>query len=197
VLAALLDASQNPIIRPVDKAKLERLPRPSRSSVDSVPGADIKEFEGEPESRTSEEQYELIATQIDPYLFGNRTSSTALLAWFLEKVWRLDAPDVDQAICDGGGDKGIDALVVDPDLQEITVFQSKHRNTATPSQGDSDLKSFVGVAAYFKNEASVDKLLASKPNPELTRLLQRHAIRDKDRHRRLFGSSSIRHERPS
>jgi len=179
VLAALLEASRNPITRPLDKAKLERRPRLPRSSVDSVPRSDIGEFEGEPESRTSEEQYELIATQIEPYLFGNRTSSTALLAWFLEKVWRLDAPDVDQAICDGGGDKGIDALVVDPDLQEITVFQSKHRNTAAPSQGDSDLKAFVGVAAYFKNEASVDKLLASKPNPELTRLLQRHAIRDK------------------
>src|SRR5574341_341565 len=124
-------------------------------------------------------EYELIASEIQPHLLGNRTQSTALLAWFLHTAWRLDLEDIEDAICDGGGDKGIDALVVNDDLREIAVFQSKHRQTATATQGDQDLKNLVGAATYFTTPEAVDGLLASSPNLDLRNLVLRQGVREK------------------
>src|SRR5438309_597297 len=98
-----------------------------------------------------QDEFDTLEAAIQPYHSGNRTRSTALLAWFLEHVWRMEPEDVDDAICDGGGDKGIDALEVDDDLGEITVFQSKCRENSTSSQGDNDLKILVGSAVYFES----------------------------------------------
>lgn len=73
-------------------------------------------------------------------------------------MWRIEPDEVEDSICDGGGDKGIDAITVDVDLLEITVFQAKHRTGARTSQGDADLRSFVGVLTYFRNAAGIQKL---------------------------------------
>jgi hypothetical protein len=99
--------------------------------------------------------YKVIAGEINLHHVGNRTLSTALLAWFLEAVWRLDPDVASDVICDGGGDKGIDALHVDDDSKEIVVFQSKHRNTSSVTQGDNDLKSFVGTAATSRTRRAL------------------------------------------
>lgn len=123
--------------------------------------------------------FDLIEREIGRHHYGNRTASVALLAWFLETVWRMDPEDVSDAICDGGGDKGIDALDVNEDLQEITVFQSKHRAGPTATQGDVGLKTFVGVAPYFENEAGIESLLASSPNEELQNLVERLRVRER------------------
>lgn len=127
----------------------------------------------------SDEDFELLDSEARRYHVGNRTASTALLAWFLETVWRLESEEVTDSICDGGGDKGIDALEVDEDLQEITVFQSKRRANAAATQGDADLRAFVGVAAYFVDETGIDSLLASSPNEELRNLIDRLQLREK------------------
>ncbi|MGA9761637.1 MAG: AIPR family protein [Gaiellaceae bacterium] len=124
-------------------------------------------------------EFNNLEAAIQPYFMGNRTKSAALLAWFLENVWRMEPEDVDEAICDGGGDKGIDALTVDDDLTEITVFQSKHRENERVTQGDVDLKTQVGSAVYFESPDAVDRLLQSSPNPELAALLARLKIREK------------------
>ena len=124
-------------------------------------------------------QFDLLETAIQPNIVGSRTESAGLLAWFLENVWRMEPEDVDDAICDGGGDKGIDALEVDDDLGEITIFQTKHRQTAVRRQSDVDLTQLVGTAAYFASTDTVDRLLQSNPNPELTRLLLRLDVRQK------------------
>jgi hypothetical protein len=126
-----------------------------------------------------QDEFDVIESAIQPYLVGNRTRSTALLAWFLEHVWRMEPEDVNDAICDGGGDKGIDALAVDDDLSEITIFQSKCRESAEKTQGDNDLKNLVGSAIYFESPEKVDALLASGPNPELIALLDRLKIRER------------------
>lgn len=123
--------------------------------------------------------FELLEHETHRHHYGNRTASVALLAWFLETAWRMDPEDITDAICDGGGDKGIDALDVNEDLQEITVFQSKHRAGPTGTQGDAGLKTFVGVAPYFENEAGIDSLLASSPNEELQNLIERLGVREK------------------
>src|SRR3954447_8479341 len=94
--------------------------------------------------------FELLEAEISAFYVGNRTRSTALLAWFIETVMRRDPIEVEDAICDGGGDKGIDAMLYDEDGNELFVLQSKHRQNAAATQGDADLRSFVGVAAYFQ-----------------------------------------------
>lgn len=124
-------------------------------------------------------QFELLETESRVFYTGARTRSTALLAWFLSTAWRLDPDQVEDSICDGGGDKGIDALVVDDDLREITIFQAKHRTKSDLQQGDADLKNLVGAAALFENAKSVNQLVKSAPNPELLRLLDRLDIATK------------------
>jgi hypothetical protein len=128
---------------------------------------------------TTGDTYEALEDQVAFALFGNRTLSTALLAWFIENVMREDPDRVEDAICDGGGDKGIDAIVFDEESNELFVLQSKHRKSATATQGDADLKAFVGVGAYFGSPEGIDRLLASKPNEELTNLIGRLNLRAK------------------
>jgi hypothetical protein len=123
---------------------------------------------------------ELLRAGIDSETIGNRTQSAALLAWFLANVWRLDNEDVDFAICDGNGDKGVDAIVVDDDLSEITIFQSKfHKNPEHTTQGDNDLKALVGASAWFESTDTVDQLLAAGPNQELKNLIIRQGVNEK------------------
>jgi hypothetical protein len=126
---------------------------------------------------TAGDAYQLLEDQVAFALFGNRTLSTALLAWFIENVMREDPDQVEDAICDGGGDKGIDAIVFDEGSNELFVLQSKHRTSATATQGDADLKTFMGVAAYFGSTDGIDQLSASKPNEELTNLVGRLDLR--------------------
>jgi hypothetical protein len=121
--------------------------------------------------------HELLEAETAPFHIGNRTRSTALLAWFIETVMREDPPDVEDAICDGGGDKGIDAILFDDDANELLVLQAKHRQNPAATQGDADLRNFVGVAPYFANATGVEALLASAPNAELTALIERLNLR--------------------
>ncbi len=121
--------------------------------------------------------FDFLDQQFDDHLIGDRTESTAMLAWFLEHVWRMDADEVEEALCDGGNDKGIDAVVVDRDAREISVFQGKRRRTAERTLGDSDLKQFRGVATYFRGPEGIEALLASDPNDELRKLVERHDLR--------------------
>jgi hypothetical protein len=121
--------------------------------------------------------FDLLDQQFEPHLVGDRTESTAMLAWFLEHVWRLDADEVEDALCDGSNDKGIDAIVVDVEAREISVFQGKRRRSAERTLGDAELKQFRGVAPYFRGPEGIDDLLASDPNDELRKLIERHNLR--------------------
>jgi len=103
-----------------------------------------------------------------------------MLAWFLHNVWRMEAEDVDSAICDGGGDKGIDALIVDDDLNEITILQGKHRKDPShTTQGDQDIRNLVGAATWFDSADTVDQLVNAGPNQELKNLLVRQEVASK------------------
>jgi AIPR protein len=114
------------------------------------------------------------------YHVGEQTESSAFLRLAVEAVYRLEDTAAADAICDGGGDKGIDAIVVDEVAQELIVLQAKWRKQHGAEQGDADLKSFMGVQQYFdKGPSGVDQLLASKPNPKLISLLSRLEIKDR------------------
>ena len=54
----------------------------------------------------SKADFDLIEAEIAIHQIGSRTRSAALLAWFIHAVWRMEPEDVDDAICDGAGDKG-------------------------------------------------------------------------------------------
>lgn len=131
------------------------------------------------EGRQTQTDFDLLEEEIAPFHIGNRTRSTALLAWFLETVWRLEPEDASDSICDGGGDKGIDAIHVDEDAQEITVFQAKRRSGEHQTQGDNDLKNFIGTATYFEGPEGIDALLQSGPNEELRNLVDRLSLRSR------------------
>ncbi len=128
--------------------------------------------------RVGQAEYDLIKDEIDPYEVGSRTRSAAQLAWFLTKAWRLDPDQVEDSICDGPGDKGIDGLILDRETSEIVVLQSYHADTPTNTQGSAKLQQFRGVADYFTSPDAVDTLLASGPNDELKKLLGRLHVRE-------------------
>jgi hypothetical protein len=125
----------------------------------------------------SKPRYELVQEMILAHKLGVRTDSAAMLAGFLEIVWRLDPADVEDAICDGPGDKGIDGLAVDDGLREIAVFQAKWYQSVDREQSDPELRDLVGSAKYFDSAATVDELIRSRPRPELLNLLRRQDIR--------------------
>lgn len=153
-------------LKPRTSTKTDRHPLPTRAARECAPLQPVTD-------------YELLAQEIDAFHVGNRTRTVAMLAWFLQRVWRVDPEEIDTAICDGGGDKGIDAILVDEDGKDIVVLQGKHRESARVTQGDGDLKAFVGVAPYFAGPEGVDALLDSGPNPELIKLIERIELRDK------------------
>jgi hypothetical protein len=125
----------------------------------------------------SQAEYDLVQEMIQAHKLGVRTDSAAMLAGFLEIVWRLDPEDVEDAICDGPGDKGIDGLAVDDDLDEIVVFQAKWYQAVDREQSDPELRDLVGAAKYFDSAGTVDELIRSRPRPELINLLGRQEIR--------------------
>lgn len=123
------------------------------------------------------DDFQVLEEAIDTQRLGDRTRSVALLAWFLESVWRLDPADVPDSICDSGGDKGIDGIVVDDDANEITVLQAKCVDSGRKQQGENDLKVLIGTSAYFTSPEALDGLLKSRPSRGLRALLERLAIR--------------------
>lgn len=125
------------------------------------------------------DSWALLNDEFLPHQIGQRTKSAAMLAWYLSNVERLEDERIPDAICDGSGDKGIDAIVVNDDESEITIYQGKRMESRRKTQGDVDLKNLIGAAQYFKDATTVQGLLDSKPNEELRRLLLREEVKDK------------------
>jgi hypothetical protein len=109
-------------------------------------------------------------------LFGNRavkqrTESRQFLAWFLENFYRLEEGEIDDCICDGNYDKGVDGIYVNEQLARIDVFQSRIVK-GNKTQGDVGLKEFMGTLSQFQNEKSVKNMHKTTKNLELAGLLQ-------------------------
>lgn len=104
---------------------------------------------------TPQANFNLIEAAIADYLPWTPTPSLAQLRWFLESVWRLEPEDAEEAVCDGKGDRGIDGLIVDPEAEEIVVFQSKHRESAGQQEGRAGLDKLLAVGALLSSPEAV------------------------------------------
>ena len=90
-----------------------------------------------------------------PYAVKQRTESRQFLAWFLQNYYRLEETDVEDCICDGSYDKGIDGVYANDQLAQIDVFQARLVQ-GKKSLGDSGLHEFHGAMAQFASAKAVN-----------------------------------------
>ena len=108
-----------------------------------------------------------------------RGDSAAFLIWFLENFFRLETQNAIDNVCDQKNDKGIDGIYVDDENETIYLFQSKFSPNNNQSQGDNDIKNFVGAKQWFENETSINELLSSTANKDLKSLVKRSEVLEK------------------
>ena len=123
-------------------------------------------------------KYPDILTLIQEHCDPKRNESASFLIWYLENYYRLDSLEAVDCVCDQKGDKGIDGIFVNDNLQTIHVFQSRisQKNTAV---GDVSLKEFAGTLDQLSDRDSVEKLIASAGNAQVAALLKGHGVADK------------------
>jgi hypothetical protein len=112
-----------------------------------------------------------------------RAESSAFLFWFLENFFRLEKQDAEDCICDQTNDKGIDGIYVDDEDEIIFLFQSKYSPQDRQSQGDNDIRNFIGARQWFTDESSVQNLINSTANKELKSLVEGVKIIEKTRYK--------------
>lgn len=124
-------------------------------------------------------RYPQIVNLFGMHAVPGRTDSRAFLGWFLANYFRLEESSVEDSICDGSDDKGIDGIYVDGTLETIYVFQTKLFQNDAKTLGDSTLREFAGTLGQFSTKESVDALSNSTGNIELKGLIEGDAISEK------------------
>lgn len=122
-------------------------------------------------------KYENLKAVIKSFEEKGREEARSFLNWFLENIYRLDPIEADDCICDKPNDRGIDAIYVDTNQNEIIVFQGKIRQKES-SIGDGPLRELAGTITQVETVEGVDALLAGGGNEDLKNLLNRLRIRD-------------------
>jgi hypothetical protein len=122
--------------------------------------------------------YKGVVELITRFAIPGRTESKAFLMWFLESYFHLEEDLVEDTICDGKYDMGIDGIYVDHNLSEINVFQCKLSQNDARTLGDTALKEFVGSLAQFQDAAHVSALIGATTNPDLKALLESLKVAD-------------------
>jgi hypothetical protein len=107
-----------------------------------------------------------------------RTESRQFLAWFLENYYRLEESEIDDCICDGNYDKGVDGIYINEQLAQIDVFQSRIVK-GPKTQGDVSLKEFMGTISQFGTAKAIKHMQATTKNAELAGLLQEQDVAKK------------------
>lgn len=102
-----------------------------------------------------------------------RDESATFLRWFLENIYRLEETDAIDSVCDGPGDQGVDGIYVDHNNAEIQIMQTKLRQRADRSIGDSALREMHGVVEQFTSADNIKAMLEGGANPELRKLINR------------------------
>lgn len=108
---------------------------------------------------------------VKPYKINGRTESAAFLHWFLVNIYRLEPIEVDNIICDGQGDKGIDGIYINDNEGCIDILQSKIVQKDTKTLGDTQLKEFIGSLSQLETEDGINSLINNTGNTQLKNLL--------------------------
>lgn len=122
-------------------------------------------------------RFESLKALIKPYEDKGREEARSFLNWFLENIFRLDPVEADDCICDKPNDRGIDAIYVDENLNEVLILQSKTKQKES-SIGDGPLRELAGTLTQLETVEGVDALLAGGGNEDLKHVLQRFHVRD-------------------
>ena len=122
--------------------------------------------------------YPRILKLFSEYLDPKRSESASFLMWYLEHYYRLDPREAVDSVCDAKGDKGIDGIFVNDNMQTIVVFQSRISQNNT-TVGDTGLKEFAGSLAQFNDSESVEKLIKSAGKAQVAALADRLDIASK------------------
>ena len=121
-------------------------------------------------------QHDVLEQRLSNYVAKGRRLSASFVNWFLENVYRLETTTADDALCDSQNDKGVDAIYVDHNFQEIHIIQSKLRADYNRTIGDVLPKELEGTRAQFSDMPSIEKLLDGGANEELKRLIVREDL---------------------
>lgn len=121
--------------------------------------------------KTNRKDFETLEEILRRFEAKGRSSSAALVIWFLRTIYRMDDVEAEDSVCDATDDGGIDGLIVDDDLREIVLFQGKRREKLPATLGDTDLKKFAGSMAVFRDPGSIRELKSRTRNTDLRRLL--------------------------
>ncbi|MER8550177.1 AIPR family protein [Mesorhizobium sp. M0684] len=116
------------------------------------------------------------ASLIERFTAKGFSEGKSFTLWFLENIYRLDAVDAADAVCDAQNDKGVDAIWVDELNKEIHIFQSKTTQNNNSKIGDNVLKTFIGTLSQFDTSHKVSEILDGNANQDLKNLLQRQSI---------------------
>jgi len=123
-------------------------------------------------------KYDNLVKIISSLSAKGKTESVTFLNWFLVNIYRLDDVSADDSICDASNDKGIDAIYIDNNNEEIHFFQSKIRQKDVGTIGDSSLKTFVASVQQFSTSEKVAAILAGDADQGLKMLLERLDVSD-------------------
>jgi hypothetical protein len=79
--------------------------------------------------------------------------------------------EVEDIICDGHGDKGIDGIYINHNEECIDIFQSKIVQSSTKTLGDTQLKEFIGSLSQLETQQGIESIRKSTGNAQLKKLL--------------------------
>lgn len=108
---------------------------------------------------------------VQPYKVSGREEASAFLSWFLVNIYRLEAIEVQNIVCDGHGDKGIDGIYVNENEECIDIFQAKTVQNPSKTLGDTQLKEFVGSLEQLQTLEGLDSIISTTGNTQLKNLL--------------------------
>jgi len=117
--------------------------------------------------------YPNILSLIEPYLASKRSESASFLIWYFVNYLRLDVLDSVDAICDQGGDKGIDGIYLNTEANAIEVYQSKISQKSGSTIGDKPLREFQGTLSQLETEETINNLLTTAGDAQVAKLIER------------------------
>ena len=80
----------------------------------------------------------------------------AFIYWFIENNYGFETPQILNSLCDGCHDKGIDAIVINPNETIVTIFQSKFERAGNLVRiKDSEIHLLAAVKQYFKSRSAL------------------------------------------